>query len=146
MFSTWSGPPKIISMGKENMPWEPKKAIPEKVQIIKDEIKKLAQKANIEIKGSTTPNMPAPLPPPLPPPPPPSQLVSMEPKVKIKTVNGLQHVEIRVKKSNKDSLMDELKNKLRKRQNMQDFQIRKEWHQDLYFVDHNDYLWLVLWG
>ena len=53
-------------------------------------------------------------------------MVSKEPKVKIKTVNGLQHVEIRVKKSNKDSLMDELKNKLRKRQNSPDFQIRKE--------------------
>ena len=128
----------ILELSKASSDEVIKNAIPEKVQMIKEELKKFTLN---EIKAAAAPNsstLPAsssstlglssatPPPPPLPPPPPPPPMVSKEPKVKIKTVNGLQHVEIRVKKSNKDSLMDELKNKLRKRQNSQDFQIRKE--------------------
>ena len=114
----------ILALSKASSDEVIKNAIPEKVEMIKEELKKLTPKGSTEIKAAATPTVPPP-PPPLPPPPPPA-MISKEPKVKIKTVNGLQHVEIRVKKSNKDSLMDELKNKLKKRQNMQDSQIRKE--------------------
>ena len=114
----------ILELSKASSDEVIKNAIPEKVEMIKEELKKLTSKGSTEIKAAATPTVPPP-PPPLPPPPPPA-MISKEPKVKIKTVNGLQHVEIRVKKSNKDSLMDELKNKLKKRQNMQDSQIRKE--------------------
>lgn len=115
----------ILELSKASSDEVIKNVIPEKVQMIKEELKKLTPKGSTETKAAATPTVPPP-PPPLPPPPPPPAMVSKEPKVKIKTVNGLQHVEIRVKKSNKDNLMDELKNKLKKRQNMQDSQIRKE--------------------